>query len=722
MSLSTSHGIRIETQNVGSKYPVVFHFIANGISRKPKMLLLAFAASGLLLSLVNVSAEESNAISKRAILEIAEVGVRAIYEERKYSPRMLRGKWLQDSSGYVVQERNPEGRLERVRYDSNTGMRHILEKVKKDDISDSENLSPDDRYLLYYKRGNIHLRNLDSGKSIALTHDTEDGPISNERAAWSPDGTRIAFVHRDESEVRLRKMLDPVDPSYPEVREIRFPRVGEKLPKLKVGVVNIDGSGLYWIPIPEPAEGYHLGQVDWAGNSDEVLVEKLSRFRNEREFILANVKSDELTTIYRESDPAWVVASYRKNSGIEWINGGKAFIAISEKDGWRHAYLSSRSGQSEILLTPGEYDIIERVHIDENRGLFYFNASPNNNTQKYLHCVPLDGDGDLQRITPLNQPGTHNYQFSPDARRAVHTYSNFDMPPVIELLEMPSHRVIRTLEGNEELRKESKSFVAHPTEFLQLDIGNGVVMDAWMIKPRDFDSSKKYPVFVYVYGEPHLQTVLDSWGAAQSYFLRVIADMGYLVVSIDNRGTPAPKGAAWRRAVFPSLGPLSTEEQAAGLLELARLRSFVDLDRVGIWGWSGGGTNTLNALFKKSEIYHLGIAVVPKPQPHLYNAYFQEIYMETRETNPEGYRRAASINYAEGLKGDLLIIHGGGETNTHLQIVEGLVDRLIELGKRFDYFVYPNRNHGLSEGKGSTVHVRMLIARYLLENLAPGPR
>jgi len=247
-------------------------------------------------------------------------------------------------------------------------------------------------------------------------------------------------------------------------------------------------------------------------------------------------------------------------------------------------------------------------------------------------------------------------------------------------------------------------------------------MDAWMIKPRDFDPSRKYPILVYVYGEPHGQTVLDAWGTSHADYHRVVAELGYLVVSIDNRGTPAPKGAAWRRSIFGSLGPLSTEEQAAGLRELARTRPYVDMARVGIWGWSGGGSNTLNAMFRKPDVYHVGIAVAPKPQPHLYNAWFQEIYMETPEVNPEGYRRSAPINFAEGLEGDLLIIHGTGESNTHIQITEGLVDRLIELGKQFDYMAYPNRDHGLSEGRGTAVHLRMLMVRYLIEHLQPGPR
>jgi dipeptidyl-peptidase-4 len=221
---------------------------------------------------------------------------------------------------------------------------------------------------------------------------------------------------------------------------------------------------------------------------------------------------------------------------------------------------------------------------------------------------------------------------------------------------------------------------------------------------------------------PWWRQVLNRWVDHHRDYHRLIADLGYLVVSIDNRGTPAPKGAAWRRAVFGKLGPLSTEEQAAGLKELARTRSYVDLTRVGIWGWSGGGSNTLNAMFRKPDLYHVGIAVAAKPQPHLYNAWFQEIYMSTREVNPEGYRQSAAINFAEGLTGDLLMIHGTGETNTHVEIIEGLVDRLVELRKPFDYMTYPNRDHGIRKGKGTAVHMHLHMVRYLLTHLQPGPR
>ncbi len=740
------------------------------------LAITVFLLQGALLSKVPYSkaGREKSSNSQSVVPAEAEARLRAIYERGEFRAKSFRASWLQDSSGYMVLEPVAGSNArELVRYDTAGGKRSIMVslsqlippggseplsiqnyetspdgsrlllraslgeaearvsgawilelgsgKLHKVGAGRSHSISPDGRHILYSEQGNLYVYGLSNDRTISLTKNAVSDSISNGRAVWSPDGKRIAFMERNESGVRFRTMLVPSDPSYPEVIKERFARVGETISTLRVGVVDAQGNGTRWLSIPQPAEGFYLGQVSWARNSYELLVEKLSRFRNEREFLIADIRSGAVYSIFHESDPAWVLASYRTNAGLEWIRGGRAFVVLSEKDGWRHAYVISRDGKEKTLLTPGAYDIIGRCMLDEAGGWFYYYASPDNATQKYLYRVRLDGSETPERITPVDQPGTHNYDFSPDARLAFHTYSTFDNPPVTELVQLPKHRVVRVLEDNNKLKDKTRPLISRQTEFIQLDIGDDVVMDAYMIKPYDFNPSRKYPVFVYVYSEPHGQTVLDRWSTRNIYH-RVIADLGYLVVSMDSRGTPAPKGAAWRRAIFPSLGPLSTEEQAAGLKELARTRPYVDLSRVGIWGWSGGGSNTLNAMFRKPEVYHVGIAVAPKPQAHLYNAWFQEIYMQTREVNPEGYRRSSPINFAEGLKGDLLIIHGTGETNTHLEITEGLVDRLIELGKQFDYMTYPNRDHGIRRGKGTSLHLHMLMTRYLLTHLPPGPR
>ena len=687
--------------------------------RKFSVLSFFFAAS---LFVMLFSARDSQLLAQQtrdmSWQESASERLKGIYDQDNFKPVPFKPQWLADSSGYTVSEQNPETKKSELwRYDVGSGERTRTDVSGKTD----KMLSPDGRYRIKKKGKRIIVRELETGEEVEWVKAASGLGISYSNLSWSPDGSYISFVEVNRSKVRKRAVLVPGDPTYPSIEQHAFARVGGTIESLRVGIVGPKEKKVQWVPLESPKEGFYLGQVEWANSSSELLIERFSRFRDKREFFLASVDG-KLERIFQEVNEAWAVGSHRLNSGAKWIRDGKAFIFISEKEGWRQAYLCSRDGKQETKLTPGKYDIIGRARVDEAGGWYYFIASPENATQKYLYRVPLDGSGTLERVTPEDQPGTHKYDVSPDAKFAIHTWSSLNRPPVVDLVELPSHKSVRVLKDNSALKARAESVLKNPTEFVKIDIGDGVVLDASMTKPSNFDPSKKYPVFVYVYGEPYLQTVLDEWGAAQIDFLRVVADAGYVTVSIDNRGTACPKGAAWRRSVFGSLGPLSTKEQAAAIKKLGEMKSFIDLSRVGIWGWSGGGSNTLNAMFREPDVYHVGIAVVPKPQPWLYNAWFQEIYMRTREVNPEGYKKSAPINFAEGLKGKLLIVTGSGETNTHIQIIEGLVDRLIKLGKPFDYMVYPNRDHGLREGVGSVVHVRMLILRYLIENLPRGPQ
>lgn len=747
-------------------------------SQIEKLALLVFVFCFLSPKLVNSQLQETVRSGNMTIIPTKSAdNLKAIYEKSEFQARSFTGTWLQNEPAYTLLIRDALTGIQAiVKHDVRSGEqtelitsdqlsvsatsdarppyiegyqvsmdgKKILLQLRTWEkeraslgfwISDIESgtiqkvvagvnnqLAPDGQKILFTKGGDLYVFDLKKDTVFAITNDAIKGVIVNHDPIWSPDGNKVAFIQSDESNVKSRSVLVPGDPTYPKVGETKFARVGGDIDKLKVGVVDVDGKEVRWLPVSIPSEGYYLGEVSWVGNSNKLFVEKLNRFRTERAFIIANVEDGSVATIFDENDPDWVVASYNKNGGITWIDNHTSFIVLSEMDGWRHAYIGSIKKKNLTLLTPGEFDIIDRVIVDESGGWFYFNASPENGTQKYLYRVSLKGKKKLERVSPMNQPGTHDYSFSPDARWAFHTYSSGNTPPVTELIQFPEHRVVSILEDNSILKKKISSGNLQPKEFFQVELDNGVIMDGWMIKPRNFDPSGAYPVFVYVYGEPHAQTVIDAWEHAYTEFHRTIADLGYVVISMDNRGTPCPKGAAWRRSVSGSLGPLSTEEQANGLKALGRTHSYLDLSRVGIWGWSGGGSNTLNAMFRKPDVYHVGIAVAPKPQPWLYNAWFQEIYMKTTDVNPDGYYKSAPINFAEGLKGDLLIIHGTGETNTHVQITEGLVDRLIELGKPFDYMSYPGRDHGLQEGRGTTLHMRSLIVRYLLQHLPPGPK
>lgn len=697
-----------------------------------------------------------------------------IYTENKYSPRTFRATWLPDSKGYIRVEIDENRHALLARYNVEDGKRMILFSTGKmnkppgsgtdfmiDGFQISDNgqmvfiqinkrqndtsrtefllldlttgkitqiagggqnkISPDGKKNIFTREGNLFLYDKEKDSIIMLTNEVPGSNISNEQVTWSPDSKNILFLQTDQSKVRIRHSLLPGDPTYPKLKETRYARIGEPIPDLRIGVINIVARTTKWVPLEIPSDGFYIGQMSWVSPT-KLMVEKLNRFRTHRSFLLFDIRDGSVVSAFEETDPDWVVASYNKNGGFEWMEDRDGFLFLSEKDGWRHAYIGSVSSRVPPRpLTPGAFDIIDRLAVDKKTGWFYYHASPENGTQKYLYRVRIDGKRQEERVTPANQSGTHDYVFSPDANWAFHTYSNSNTAPVTELVKFPEYKIIRVLEDNHHLKEKSEEARLQPKEFLKIDIGENIVMDAWMIKPRDFDSSKKYPLFVYVYGEPHAQTVIDEWENAYAAFHRAIADLGYIVVSIDNRGTPCPKGAAWRRAVSGSLGPLSTEEQAEGVIELGRKYSYIDLSRVGIWGWSGGGSNTLNALFRRPDVYSMGIAVAPKPQPWLYNAWFQEIYMKTPEVNQEGYLKSAPINFADGLKGDLLIIHGTGETNTHIQITEGLVDRMIELGKSFDYMTYPDRDHGIREKAGTSLHLRSLIVRYLMQHLPAGP-
>jgi dipeptidyl-peptidase-4 len=282
-------------------------------------------------------------------------------------------------------------------------------------------------------------------------------------------------------------------------------------------------------------------------------------------------------------------------------------------------------------------------------------------------------------------------------------------------VSLPDHKSIRVLVDNAELAAKIKEVVQPPVEFLQTTIEKGVELDTWMLKPKNFNPNEKYPLLVFVYGEPAGTTVVDRWGGSRMLFHRAIADEGYIVASFDNRGTPAPKGVAWRKVIYGTVGDLSSKDQAAAVKAFAKRHTFVDPSKVAVWGWSGGGSNTLNCMFRFPKIFKVGVSVAPVPDQTLYDTIYQERYMGIPKDNEEGYRVGSPINFAEGLEGQLLIIHGTGDDNVHYQGTERLVNRLIELGKRFDLMVYPNRAHGIREGKGTRLHIYGLIARYLME-------
>ncbi|MGB6338063.1 MAG: S9 family peptidase, partial [Thermoanaerobaculia bacterium] len=562
--------------------------------------------------------------------------------------------------------------------------------------------SPDGTRVAYVREKNLYAEEVGSGKIIALTTDGSETTINGtsdwvyeeefgvrDGFRWSPDGKHIAFWHFDASGIDKFALINNTGTLYPEITLIPYPKAGTTNSAVRIGVVSATGGETRWMEVPGDPRDTYIARMDWADDSETLVLQHLNRLQNTNDVLLADAASGKVVRAHRDQSDTWVEVM----NDLEWLEGFGEFVWLSEKDGWRHAYRVRRDGSGDQLITRFDADVMSVVGMDDSQEWLYFIASPDNATQKYLYRDQVDGTGTPERLTPADQPGTHSYDLSPDGKFAFHTYSRFDKPPVVDLVRLPEHQIVRILVDNAELRGKLTDLVESSVEFFQTEVEEGVFLDSWMLKPRDFDPAMKYPLLVFVYGEPAGTTVVDQWGGERMLFHRAIADEGFVVVSFDNRGTPAPKGAAWRRIVYGAVGDLSSRDQAAAVRALAKKHSFVDPNRVAVWGWSGGGSNTLNCMFRFPEVFKVGVAVAPVPDQTLYDTIYQERYMGLPEENEEGYRLGSPIHFAEGLEGRLLLIHGTADDNVHYQGTERLVNRLIELGKPFDMMVYPNRTH-----------------------------
>jgi dipeptidyl-peptidase-4 len=601
--------------------------------------------------------------------------------------------------------------------------------------------------VAYVRQNDIYVEDLAGGAITRLTRDGSDR-ISNGGAdwvneeeldlhdcfRWSPDGTRIAFWQFDmrgvgnfpliynlgkEREV-VTQLPYPHPGPYPTIMSVPYPLAGTTNSAVRVGVVDAQGGAVRWMRLPGEAREHYVARLQWA-DARTLLVQQLNRLQNTVRYLLAEAANGSVREMWSDRDEAFIPIGFGGLPEARALADGKAFLVLSEKDGWMHVYRVTREGR-HALVTRGAFDAISVAGVDEAGGRVYFVASPDNATQRYLYRAPIDGRADPERVTPAEFSGTNAYTVSPDGRFAVHRYSRFDDPGITALVSLPAHKRVAMIDDNAALKEKVAPLLEPPVEYFKVDAGDGVQVDGYMLKPARFDSAKRYPILVYVYGEPAGQTVEDRWGGATALYHRHLASLGYLVVSFDNSGTPAPRGRPWRKAIYGAVGVLSSKQQAQALRSLASARPYLDLDRVAVWGWSGGGTNTLNLMFRSPELYKVGMSVAPVPDQRLYDTIYQERYMGLPAGNTDGYRQASAINFAEGLRGNLLIVHGSGDDNVHYQGTELLVNRLIELEKRFDLMTYPDRSHGLSEGPGTAPHVYHLLTRYLTTHLPAGPR
>ncbi|WP_082723028.1 S9 family peptidase [Chryseobacterium indologenes] len=593
--------------------------------------------------------------------------------------------------------------------------------------------SPDGKKVAYVSKHNIYLEDLSDNQITKITTDGNDGMINGtfdwvyeeefgakDGFRWSPDGSKIAYWKLDARGTKNFLMINNTDSLYSFTIPVEYPKAGEDPSGCSIWFYDLASKSSKKADISGDEKQHYIPRMEWVQDSKSVILQQLNRKQNQSKIIVADAGSGTGKAIYTETDPAWIdIKSMWNNndpSGWDWINNGKEFLWLSEKDGWRHIYKIDMNGK-ETLITKDAFDVIKPEFFDVPNQLIYFRASPGNATQKYLYKVNMKG-GKAERLTPQAYSGSNEYTISPNGKIALFTNTNTDRYSAGSVVSLPNHK---------ELVAATKSEKADPAkakkEFFQITTEDGVTLDGWVVKPKNFDPSKKYPVLFMVYGEPALQTLTDSFYANWDYlYTGDMAQDGYLYVCLENRGTPAPKGREWRKSIYRKIGQLNIRDQAMGAKALFAKWPYADTSRVAVWGWSGGGSSTLNLLGQYPDIYQTGIAIAPVANQLFYDNIYQERYMGLPQENREDFVKGSPLTYAKNLKGNLLLVHGTGDDNVHYQNTEVYINELVKYNKQFQLMSYPNRSHSISEGEGTFLHLATMFTKYLKEHCPPGAR
>ncbi len=589
--------------------------------------------------------------------------------------------------------------------------------------------SPDNKNVAFVSKHNLYVEDLATGKITQLTKDGTDRIINGtfdwvyeeelscrDGFRWSPDGKTIAYWRVDAKPTRNYLMLNNTDSLYPFVVPVEYPVAGEKPSYVKIGVINLATKKTSWLHIPGEPDNNYLARMEWAGNNKEIMVVQLNRKQNEASLYLCDAVSGKANKIYTDKDEAWVdvVKPFVWDGpSWTWVENGKSFLWNSEKDGWLHIYKVSRDGKNEQLLTKGNFDA-DFTAYDATGGNIYFIASPYDATQKYLYRINLNNT-DTVRVTPSIFEGTNYYRLSPDAKYATHINANITRNYNIQLVILPDHKKVYPAEEDNFTSPD----LGFKLEKFKIKTVDGVEMDGIMAKPNNFDPTKKYPVYFYVYGEPAATTADDLPNFDR--FISQLIPEGYIGITMDNRGTPAFKGREWRKCIYKKIGVINSRDQAMAAKEILKW-NFIDTSRVAVHGWSGGGAMTLNLLFRYPEIYKTGIAISAVTDQHFYDNIYTERYMGLPQENEEDYKQSSPNTFAKNLRGNLLYIHGTGDDNVHYKNAEVLINELIKNGKLFQLMIYPNRTHGISEGAGTRQQLNATFIKFLREHCPPGAK
>lgn len=634
-------------------------------------------------------------------------------------------------------------------YDLKTGKHRILgHGLAKKSLSATE-LSPNGKWVAYSSSNNVYVEDLTRNSNpIQVTKDGRGNLFNgifdwsyeeefNARGGirWSANSDFLAFWQIDAKQIPDFFMLNNTDSSYPTLVHMPYPKVGYHIAKAKIFYYNLASKSKRLITIPNynPSENF-ITQLSSYPKGNKFLIQTLNRKQQLTRIYSFDCTNGTNKLLYQEENKAWLETMnfndrfHSKNLAQSWwwINQDGDFLILNEEGKFRNLVHVKQNGKRNFI-TPDEYDIISVEHLDTVNKIVYFIASPENATERYLYQVNYNQpNAKAQKLTPNIFQGTNSYNIHPKFKLAYHIFSSYKVPPLYEFVSLPKHKPLNLTETyvKNYIDSNLKVQANNGISFFQLKTEDNIILDGYMCKPINFDSNRKYPVLFYVYGEPASQTTLNSFAnthrSDRAYCpALLIGEQNFLYVVLDNRGSPAPKGTSWRKAIYQKLGTVNVRDQFLGAKSFLNSYSFVDTSRVGVWGWSGGGSVTLHLLFKHPEIYKMGISIAPLTDLSTYDNIYEERYMGLI-SDPDGlerYKKASPISYVDSLRGQLLLIHGTGDDNVHYQNSELLINALIKANKVFSFMSYPNRSHSISEGVGTSPHLRKTFTNFVQQFL-----
>ncbi len=582
--------------------------------------------------------------------------------------------------------------------------------------------SPDGSKVAFVRRNNIFIKDLQSGEEKAVTTDGEmnkviygatDWVYEEELAFtkgfyWSPRGDRIAFYRFDEAHVKQWQMT-LYDSLYATQYKFKFPKAGERNANVSIHVYDLKTGQTQAC---ETGDWEYIPRIKWTRDNDKLCIMRMNRLQDSLQFLVTeNLNKppqygSSSKVIYEESADTYLEIS----DDLYFLKNGKGFIWTNENSGYNHIYHYNMAGEEVEQVTSGDWEVTSIKGVDEENGRIYYMSAEESPMERHLYSIGLDGR-DKEKLTP--KKGTNSPSFSAGFEYFINRHSDANTPPVTTLRDQDGE-VVEVLEDNSDLKDTLDAYGINEKTFFSFETSNGDSLNGWMIKPDDFDPSKEYPVFMYVYGGPGINTVNDRWGGRTFLWHNLLADKGYIVVSVDNRGT-GYRGAKFQKCTYKELGKLETEDQIEAAEYLAGL-DYTDPERIGIQGWSYGGYLTSLCLMKGAEAFSTGIAVAPVTNWRFYDTIYTERYMQTPQENPDGYDENSPINHVGKLEDPFLLVHGSADDNVHLQNTMMMAKEMVKQNVDFELAIYPNKAHGIAGGKARW-HLFRKMTEFVEENL-----